>query len=129
MQTSKKPPKKAAGGKNKLIEKEFEVKPLPGPSTDFLGAGSAFRPGVKRAADTTPSTTPSKREYTCAKGLGRFSRGGDVAQWVEHQVRHAADVGLTFRTARDFPPRVNFRCRLSSRLSSALACFNVCAPI
>ena len=52
------------------MEKEFEVKPLPGPSTDFLGAGSAFRPGVKRAADTTPSTTTSKREYfVCREGL------------------------------------------------------------
>ncbi|XP_070192316.1 lysine-specific demethylase 7B-like isoform X2 [Littorina saxatilis] len=52
--------KKSPGGKGKIVETEFEVKPLPGPSTDFMGAGSAFRPGVKRAVDNTPATPPPK---------------------------------------------------------------------
>ena len=57
-QTPKKPPVKTPG-KSKVVEPEFEVSPLPGPSTDFTG--SAFRPGVKRAVDKTPTTPASSK--------------------------------------------------------------------
>ncbi|KAK7493948.1 hypothetical protein BaRGS_00014830 [Batillaria attramentaria] len=54
-------PKKSGkkSNKPKVAEKEFEVSPLPGPSTDFACSGSAFRPGIKRT-DTSPVTQPSK---------------------------------------------------------------------
>lgn len=45
--------------KVKAHEKEFEVEPLPGPSTDFACSGSAFRPGVKHT-DTSQVSLPSK---------------------------------------------------------------------
>lgn len=56
-QQSRKSGKKSS--KPKVVENEFEVSPLPGPSTDFACSGSAFRPGIKRT-DTSPDHQPCK---------------------------------------------------------------------
>ncbi|PVD24834.1 hypothetical protein C0Q70_15320 [Pomacea canaliculata] len=46
-------------GKTKSVEKEFEIKPLPGPSSDLASSTSAFRPGIKRA-DVSPTHQQQK---------------------------------------------------------------------
>ena len=58
--------------------------------------------------------------------------GGDVAQLIEHRTGTPLTQVPFPGTSRDFPPRVNFQCRLSDGVRAtpcAIACINICAHV
>ena len=60
------------------------------------------------------------------------TRGGDVAQLVEHRTSELLTQVRIPRAVRDFFPRVNFQCRLSYGVRTppcAIACINICTNV
>ena len=86
-----------------------------------------------KGKDYIANTSCMAFDYNVKQSCWKSFGNEDVAQLVEHRTGTLPTQVRFLGTARDFPPSVNFQCRLSLSVSvqppCAIACINVCALV